>query len=103
MAASQEGRAEGPALLMVFDRGLVAERADALGRTVVQCPSCSEDTTPALTKAGISICGNCGASVIDEDPPRLARALDMEGIGDADLLALRRARAALARPTRRHR
>ncbi len=66
------------------------------------CPVCGHVAEPAAHVATIAICGSCGASLnvsIDGEVTR-ATALDTEALSVADLQVLRRARAAIARPTR---
>ena len=66
------------------------------------CPVCGHVAEPAAHVATIAICASCGASLnvgIDGQVTR-ATALDTDALSQVDLQALRRARAAIARPTR---
>ncbi len=66
------------------------------------CPVCGHVAEPAAHVATIAICASCGASLnvsIDGQVTR-ATALDTDYLSLADLQVLRRARAAIARPTR---
>jgi len=66
------------------------------------CPVCQQVGEPAAQVATIAICRHCGSSLnmsISGDVTR-ATALDTEALSVSDLEVLRRARAAIARPTR---
>ena len=66
------------------------------------CPICGHVAEPAAHVATIAICASCGASLnvsITGEVTR-ATALDTDNLSLGDLQVLRRARAAMARPTR---
>jgi len=66
------------------------------------CPVCGHVAEPAAHVATIAICASCGASLnvsISGEVTR-ATALDTDNLSLSDLQVLRRARAAIARPTR---
>jgi len=68
----------------------------------VTCPVCGHVAEPAAHVATIAICASCGASLnvsITGEVTR-ATALDTDALSAADVQVLRRARAAIARPTR---
>lgn len=70
----------------------------------VLCPVCYTSAIPAAVVGGITICGSCGASLIDEGSHvRRALAVEVQTLDAADLVTLRRARGAITRPDRKAR
>lgn len=68
------------------------------------CPVCEVDAEPSASVGAVSICSTCGATVyLDDVVARQAVVADLEDLSDVDLKRLRRARGAIARPTRRQR
>lgn len=69
--------------------------------TAIFCPSCTRVGDPRVEAGGITICGNCGASLVvtleDGQPvARPAHIRDVERLSDADVKTLRAARGELA-------
>ena len=68
------------------------------------CPVCLHDAEPVIQVHEVAVCASCGASVrLGEDAPRRASVSDLQGLTALEFADLGRARAAIARPTRRQR
>jgi len=65
------------------------------------CPRCNRLGEAAVTVRTLSLCPWCGESVMLDPDPRIARFSDLEGLTAGELLTLRQARGAIARPERR--
>lgn len=67
------------------------------------CPVCAEVDEPKVSIRQISICGNCGASLVVDASGQAtrAKATDTETMDLLEMQQLVRARASIARPTSR--
>ena len=70
----------------------------------ITCARCGLTATPEVQIDGVAICSLCGASNrVEKGVATLAMATDLEGLSDEKLGRLRRARGAIARPSKRQR
>lgn len=72
---------------------------------VIACPVCGTATEPKVSIRQISICGNCGASLVVDASGQATRATatDTVNMDVTEMQQLVRARASIARPSRRQR
>jgi hypothetical protein len=70
---------------------------------VIDCPVCLGSREPAAMSGPLIVCGQCGASLVqDDDGLRRATHADVQPLSDADRAALKSARSPLIRHARRH-